>query len=307
MNYKKKSLLFIGGTGFLGQSFFDCIRDGKLKNLKLNKVIIVSRKRKIIKSKLNTKFIKSNIFSLKKLPITDYIIYAANSSNYSENIRGIKNFKKLLNDNHKKTKILFTSSGAVYGKSSTKIKFKESEKISIKKIHKLIGYKKNYALAKIFIENEFKELGKKGYKVIITRLFTFIGKRILLNKNYAITDLINQAKDPKKNKITLNSNKDVFRSYMNSEDLIRWIIAILKKANTKCEIYNVGSDETISISKLSILISKKYKKNVYSNINKSISKDLDYYVPSISKVKKKLGLNLRLKLNKSLKMLDNHF
>ena len=300
-------LLFIGGTGFLGQSFFDYFNNEKIKKTQLTKIIVVSRRGKKIKSKVKTSFIKKSVINLKKIPLTEYIIYAVNSKNNNENIKGIKNFVNLLTKHHKKTKILFTSSGAVYGKSSTKIKFKESEKISIKKIHKLIGYKKNYALAKIFIENEFKELGKKGYKVIITRLFTFIGKRILLNKNYAITDLINQAKDPKKNKITLNSNKDVFRSYMNSEDLIRWIIAILKKANTKCEIYNVGSDETISISKLSILISKKYKKNVYSNINKSISKDLDYYVPSISKVKKKLGLNLRLKLNKSLKMLDNHF
>ena len=41
-----KSLLFIGGTGFLGQSFFDYLRDGGLKNLKLNKIIIVSRKKK---------------------------------------------------------------------------------------------------------------------------------------------------------------------------------------------------------------------------------------------------------------------
>ena len=41
-----KSLLFIGGTGFLGQSFFDYIKDGKLKNLKLSKIIVVSRKKK---------------------------------------------------------------------------------------------------------------------------------------------------------------------------------------------------------------------------------------------------------------------
>ncbi len=41
-----KSLLFIGGTGFLGQSFFDYANAGNLKNIKLSKIIIISRKKK---------------------------------------------------------------------------------------------------------------------------------------------------------------------------------------------------------------------------------------------------------------------
>ena len=81
--------MFIGGTGFLGQSFFDYIKDKKLKNFKLSKIIIIQEKK--IKCRISAKFIKSNISSLKKLPITDYIIYATNSSNYKENIKGIKN------------------------------------------------------------------------------------------------------------------------------------------------------------------------------------------------------------------------
>ena len=41
-----KSLLFIGGTGFLGKSFFDYLRDGKLKDLNLGKIIVISRKKR---------------------------------------------------------------------------------------------------------------------------------------------------------------------------------------------------------------------------------------------------------------------
>ena len=221
-----KSLLFIGGTGFLGQSFFDYIKDKKLKNFKLSKIIIISRRKKKIKCRISTKFIKSNISSLKKLPITDYIIYAANSSNYKENIKGIKNFNKLLNENHKRTKILFTSSGAVYGKTSTKRRVKETDQISVKKINNFDGYKKNYAKSKLIIENEFKKLGKKGFNVSIARLFTFIGKKILINKNFAITNLLNQARDPKLKNITLTSKNEDYRGYMNSIDLIKWIIKI---------------------------------------------------------------------------------
>ena len=48
---------------------------------------------------------------------------------------------------------------------------------------------------------------------------------------------------------------------MNSEDLINWIIKIMIKSSNKCEIYNVGSDEAISIKKLANFISKNTKEN----------------------------------------------
>ena len=51
-----KSLLFIGGTGFLGQSFFDFLNKNKLKFLKLSEIILVSRKKKKLKVKLNFLF-----------------------------------------------------------------------------------------------------------------------------------------------------------------------------------------------------------------------------------------------------------
>ena len=48
-----------------------------------------------------------------------------------------------------------------------------------------------------------------------------------MNKNFAITNLINQAKNKKFESILLSDNRDVYRGYMNSDDLIRWLINIL--------------------------------------------------------------------------------
>ncbi len=293
-------LLFIGGTGFLGQSFFDYLNNGKIKKLKLTKIFVVSRQGKKIKSKIKASYIKKSVANLKKLPLTDYIIYAANSKNNNENIKGIKNFVNLLTKHHKKTKILFTSSGAVYGKSKNKKKFKENDIISFKKVNKFTGYKKNYATSKIIIENEIKKLGKKGFRVSIGRLFTFIGKRILVNNNFALSNLLNQAKNQKAKHIILKSKNEVYRSYMNSNDLIRWIIKILKKSSPKCEIYNIGSDEVTKLSILSKLIGNKFNKKVLFKEKKNTSKSIDFYVPSISKAKRKLNLSLKFNLKKSL-------
>ena len=296
----KKSLLIIGGTGYLGQSFFDYINDDKLKNIRLSEIIIISRKRKKIKSNIKISYIVKNITDVKKIPLTDYIIYAANSQNNLENLKGINNFIGLLNKKHKNSKILFTSSGAVYGSRNIKKKFKEKDLVSLKNVSSFKGYKKEYAKSKIIIENKFKELGKNGYNVSIARLFTFIGKRILIRNDFAITNLVKQAQNPKIKNISLNSSKNVYRGYMHSDDLIRWVIKILINSNSKCEIYNVGSDEAITIKQLANLIAKKFKKNV-SIKNKKISKDnIDYYVPSISKIKKELNLINKFNIIKSL-------
>ena len=297
-----KTLLFIGGTGFLGKSFFDYLNKSKFKRKNLSEIIIVSRNRKKIASKVKIRNINNNITNLKSIPVTDYIIYAANSKNNEENVKGVLNFKKLLNYKHKKTKILFTSSGAVYGKIIKKRKLKETDLVSIKNVENYRGYKKKYAISKIEMEKEFKSLSKKGYRVSIARLFSFIGKRILKNKNFALTNLINQAKNKKIKILKLSDTKDVYRGYMDSEELIKWIFKILMSSNKRFNIYNVGSDEAITIENLAKLIGKKFNKTIFKHKRKNI-KDVDYYVPSILKVKKELNLKINFKIKRSLNKL----
>ena len=68
------------------------------------------------------------------------------------------------------------------------------------------------------MEREFKLLSKKGYNVSVARLFSFIGDKILKNKDFAITDLINQAKNKQNNEILLNNNlRDAFGQELMSK------------------------------------------------------------------------------------------
>ena len=300
-----KSLLFIGGSGFLGQSFIDYINQEKSKKIKLSNIIILSRKKKFFRSKIKISYIKSSISKIKRIPQTDYIIYAANSNNNLENINGINNFINLLNKDHKQTKILFTSSGAVYGPRNYLKKFRESEKINKKKLKNFNGYKKEYSKTKIYMEKEFQKLADRGYNVSIARLFSFIGKRIIINKNFAVTDLINQGKKLNSSTIKLKDSRHVYRGYMNSKDLIRWLIKILINSNKKCEIYNVGSNEAITIVKLAEIIANYFNKSVHIKNHVRGKKLIDYYVPSISKAKRKLNLKLNFTLNKSINQLLN--
>jgi len=272
-----KTLTIIGGSGFLGKSIIDYAQKKGLSKWQINKIICISRRKIYLKNRnsFKVKYITGDISKLKKLYPADYIMYAVNSDSSKKNLSAIKNFSLLLEKLPKKTKILFTSSGAVYGN---------------------IKSKKKYAKNKLILENIFKSYGKKGYQVSIARLFTFIGNRILNDKKYAISDFINSGFYKKK--IVLKSRNKVYRSYMHSDDMTRWLITILISSNVKCPIYNVGSDESISLQNLAKIIGKIFKKPV--EIKKTNNKKIERYVPSIKKARKELNLKINYKLRTSL-------
>lgn len=271
-----KTLTIIGGSGFVGKSLIDFSNKRGLLKWKINKLICVSRKKISLKRNIRQiKYIKADIKKMKKLNKTDLIIFAVNTNNKVNDIKAAKKFILLIKKLPKKTKILFTSSGAIYGKIKNKKKYAETKKI---------------------IENMFINLGSNGYNVSIARMFTFIGKRILDDKNYAISQFINSGLRNKP--IKVNTKSKIYRSYMYSDDMVRWILTILLKSSPKCPIYNVGSNESISIQNLAKLVGEILKTSV--KIKKPSNKKIERYVPIIKKAQKELNLKLNYNLRTAL-------
>ncbi len=282
----------------MGSSIIDYGIEKKLIKYKINEIYVLSRTKKSSNKRykhIKINYITKNIINLKRIPQVDYIIYCLRNYNIKISNGYFNNFLRLLKTIKRKPKILFTSSGAVYGKNTDKIKDKENKKISLNSVNKLTGYKKKYAKEKIFIENRFIELGKKNYDVSIARCYTFIGKNIL-KYNFAISSLINDS--VKKENITLNTSMNVYRSYMHSDDMVKWLIQILKNSNNECPIYNLGSNKTINLRTLTKNIAVLVKKKPI--LKKILSKKFDYYVPSITKAKKQLKLKISISLNDAI-------
>ena len=291
-----KKLLVIGGSGFFGKSIVDCGIHIKLIKHKINEIYIISRT-KILKKKkfqhIKINYIHKNIINIKKIPEVDYIIYCIKNENIKLSKDYFSNFFRLIKNYSKKPKILFTSSGAIYGKNETKQN--EKSPIDLKKIYALKGYKKKYALEKIFMENKFQELGKLNFNVSIARCYNFIGKHIL-NSKQAVGDMILDALN--KDIISLNTTGNVYRGYMNADDLVNWLMVILKSSNKKCPIFNVGSDREINLRVLGKKIAKIFNRKL--KLKKIKKNQLDYYVPSINKAKKLLKLKISINLNDSI-------
>ena len=292
-------LLIIGGSGLFGKSFIDCGARKKLIKHRINKIYIISRKKKKIKKTkynyLEINYISKNFLKVKRIPKVDFIIYCLRDNSIKNSCAYFQNLQRIILKQKKKPKILYTSSGAIYGENNKKIKFKEITKLDLKKINRLKGYKKKYALEKIYIENKFRQLGQSNIKVSIARCFNFVGKYII-NSDQAIGDMLSNIQNKKI--IKLKTKINVFRAYMNTDDLVNWLITILKKSNKDCPIYNVGSDKEINLFSLGKKISKIFnKKFSFKPIN---NKKIDYYVPSINKAKKLLKLKIQINLNDSL-------
>jgi nucleoside-diphosphate-sugar epimerase len=294
-----KTLLLIGGTGFFGNSILKYFSNSKFLKKKFNKIIIISRNKlekfeyiKQLKKNYKLEKINSDIFKLKKLPAADYVIYAVIIKNFRKDYLAVKNYTRLALKYHKNSKILFSSSGAIYGVQPNNLKsFKEDYLKYNKKIHFKKSYKKNYSNFKLKSEKLFQELGNYGLKVSIARCFAFVGEFLPLNSNFVIGNIIKNVLDEKI--ITINAKYKIYRSYMYSDDLVKWLFKILGHADMKCPIYNVGSNNTISIQKILKTLGKTY--NLRVNIPQINNKISDYYIPNVNKAKK----NIKLKNNYS--------
>ena len=111
-----KTLTIIGGSGFVGKSLIDFSNKKSLSQWKINKLICISRKKIYLKRKKNItkiKYIRADIKKIKKLNKTDLIIFAVNTNNKANDIKAAKKFILLIKQLPIKTKILFTSSGAI--------------------------------------------------------------------------------------------------------------------------------------------------------------------------------------------------
>lgn len=289
-----KNLLIIGGSKFIGKAFFNYFNfQNKFKNLKIT---IISKKNFFLPKKNNKIIIiNKNFKSIKNLPNCDYILYCLRSETIKGDNKLFSLFERKLLKLKTKPKIIFTSSGSVYGQNNKKKKINETNKIETHKVENLPVYKKKWSKQKINMERNFYMLSKKKYKVLILRMFSFIGIN-LIPQDFAPSRFIKLG--IKKKSIKIHGPINTYRSYLHEKDLVEWIVKIFYKFDKYYEIYNFGSDIPITVYKLAKKIGKYFdQKNIILLNN---SKRIDYYVPYIDKLKKNFKLKINISLDKAI-------
>jgi dTDP-glucose 4,6-dehydratase len=316
-------ILITGGTGFFGRAI--------LRYLILNNqpqklsIAILSRNPKLFLTSYPEfagipwiKVYKGDILNdLKSINCNNqftHIIHAAADSTinpkfskidrYNQIVEGTKNLLEFAVANNIK-KFLYVSSGDVYGQKPVKLKFVPETYMGALDT---LAINNVYAMSKRIAEHLCSLYQDKyGLECTIARCFSFVGPDLPSNSHFAIGNFIRDALV--NSEIIVKGDGTPIRSYLYQDDLAEWLLTILMKGKSG-EIYNVGSDEFVSIHKLAKIVRDivSPEKNVKIVGNNTIDiKIRNRYIPNILKAKNSLNLIVKTPLSLAIKITSEKY
>jgi UDP-glucose 4-epimerase len=308
----KQKILVTGAAGFVGSHWVKRLLDEghKVTGIDIKRFDIS------LKNVKNFKFLKASVFDyelLEKLIKKHDII--CHFAGVAEPMQYLKRTKytiqltlmpslKIIDFCSKyKKKIIFTSTSEIYGKLN-KVPFKENS-------DRFLGSPQTnrwcYSTSKSLVEHYINACSKENdLKFIIFRLFNVFGPGL---KGRVVDEFINKSLLNKK--IMINGNGQQTRSFLYIDDCINAFYQILKK-NKNNQVYNVGSDNEISMIKLAKRIKKicNSKSQIIFNSKKFTKiggyEDISRRVPSVDKLKKQMKWKPKINLDKGLQIMKDH-
>jgi dTDP-glucose 4,6-dehydratase len=195
------------------------------------------------------------------------------------------------------SRFLLTSSGGVYGPQP-----QDMEQIpeSYNGMPDPLDAQHAYSVAKRGAEHLcalYRD--RHAIETVIARCFAFVGRDLPLDVHFAIGNFIQDAMSAPE--ITVGGDGTPVRSYMDQRDLAHWLITMLMQGQAG-QAYNVGSDAAITISELAYLVRDLLAPNKAVRVlGQANSQNFrNRYVPSISKTRSELALELSYTLAESI-------
>lgn len=140
---------------------------------------------------------------------------------------------------------------------------------------------------------------KFGIETKIARCFSFVGPYLQMDIHYAIGNFIRNA--VRGVPIRVNGDGTPLRSYLYASDLIIWLWTLLFRGRSGC-VYNVGSEEEISIGQLAHLVAQCTGSRVEVQIATKPAQDQqpDRYVPDTRRIRADLDLRQTVALREAI-------
>lgn len=184
-------------------------------------------------------------------------------------------------------KILITSTSEIYGKNVNEPLKETDDRILGSPLKSRWGYSTAKAVDEMLAYVYWKE---KGVPSIIVRLFNTVGPRQTSAYGMVMPRFIEQAL--KNEPITVYGTGKQSRCFLHVKDVIKALIKLTEVPAAVGEVFNLGSQEEISIEQLAqeiIRLTNSNSKIIYIPYDKAYEEgfeDMERRIPNISKIKK---------------------
>jgi len=202
------------------------------------------------------------------------------------------------------TKLLFTSSGAVYGKQPPDLpRIPEDYRGAPDPTDPNSAYGEGKRAAEHLCTLYHEQY---GIEAKIARCFAFVGPYLPLNIHYAVGNFIRDGLNG--GPIQVKGDGTPYRSYLYAADLAVWLWTILFRGPT-CRPYNVGSEEAITIKALAEAVSScfQYPIDVHISEKTTLTTPPERYIPSIKRAQEELDLTQTKSLRESLTLTIKYY
>ncbi|MGQ0823978.1 MAG: NAD-dependent epimerase/dehydratase family protein [Actinomycetota bacterium] len=241
------------------------------------------------------------------LPRADAAIHAATAASAALNrdsphtmidtvVEGMRHFLERAEE-WGRIRVLFTSSGAVYGR----------QPLDLDNVSEEYGG----APDPLAPENAYHEAKRMAellaavataagaLDVVIGRLFAFLGPHLPLDAHFAAGNFVRDALAS--GPIVIGGDGTPRRSYQYPADLVVWLLALLVRGEAG-RAYNVGADDAVSIRELADRIAAAAPGVVVEQRGTADPRRIpERYVPSIARAQKELGLSNRVGLDEGIR------
>ena len=198
---------------------------------------------------------------------------------------------------HGTRKLLFVSSGAVYGRQPPELTHvPESYAGAPDPTLPSSAYGEGKRAAELLCA---MAANKQGLEIKTARCFAFVGPHLPLNAHFAIGNFIRDGLRGEPIKVLGDGTPH--RSYLYAADLAIWLWTILFRG-TSGHAYNVGSEESLPISQIANTVAAEFQpvSNVIIKRVPSPGVMADHYVPDTRRAREEMGLETRIKLKRAV-------
>jgi len=208
----------------------------------------------------------------------------------------------------KKKKVILASSSDVYGKSE-KSPFNEDDDMVFGATKK---WRWSYACSKAI--DEYLALSywkEKGLPVVIVRLFNTVGPRQVGHYGMVVPRFVEQALDG--GPITVYDDGNQTRCFCYVADAVDALIKLAAEEKANGEVFNIGSQEEVTINDLAERVRKVVDPNVeivhipYEEAYGAGYEDLRARVPDITKAKNVIGFQPTMNLDGIIEKVVEYF